>query len=64
MKVYVATLVDLDNTFVVGIYSTEDLALGKIEKAMEELYFSNEDYGVYPYIIEKHIDDIEQDGYV
>ena len=64
MKVYVATLVDTDNTFVVGVYSTEDLALGKLEKAMEDLYFSNEDYGVYPFVIEKYIDDIEQDGYV
>lgn len=64
MKVYVATLVDIDNTSVIGVYSTEDLALGKLEKAMEELYFSNEDYGVYPYVVEKYIDDMEQDGYV
>jgi hypothetical protein len=64
MKVYVATLVDLENTSVVGVYSTEDLALGKLEKAMEELYFSNEDYGVYPYVIEAHIDDVDQDEYV
>lgn len=64
MKVYVATLVDLENTVVLGVYTSEDTALGKLEKAMEDLYFSNEDYGVAPEIIEKHIDDIEEDEYV
>lgn len=64
MKVYVATLVDLENTIVVGVYTSEDAALGKLEKAMEDLYFQNEDYGVAPEIVEKFIDDVEEDGYV
>ena len=64
MKVYVATLVDLENTVVIGVYTSEDTALGKLEKAMEDLYFQNEDYGVAPEIIEKFIDDVEEDEYV
>lgn len=64
MKVYVATLVDLENTVVLGVYTSEDVALSKLEDAMEDLYFSKEDYGVSPVIIEKNIDDIDEKGYV
>lgn len=64
MKVYVATLVDLENTVVLGVYTSEDVALSKLEDAMEDLYFSKEDYGVSPVIIEKNIDDIDETGYV
>lgn len=63
MKVYIATLVDLENTVVIGAYSTEDLAIGKVEKAMDEMYFNNEDYGVFPMIVEKHIDDMTEEDY-
>lgn len=64
MKVYVATLVDLDNTTVVGVYTSEDVAFSKLEDAMEELYFSKEDYGVYPEIVQKYIDDTDDDCFV
>jgi hypothetical protein len=64
MKVYVATLIDLENTVVIGVYTSEDAALGKLEQAMGELYFSKEDYGVHPEVVEKYIDDVEEDEYV
>jgi len=64
MKVYVAALVDLDNTMIIGVYSSEDVAISKIEKAMDDLYIDNEDLGVYPSITEKYIDDIEEDRYL
>ncbi len=63
MKVYVATLVDLENTMVVGVYSSHDAAVGKLEKAMDELYFSNDDYGVYSEIVEKYIDDMKEEDF-
>ncbi len=64
MKVYIAQLVDLDNTHVVGAYTTQDLALAKLDKAMDELIDLNEDLGVYPVITEKYIDDVEEDSYI
>ncbi len=64
MRVYVATLVDLENTTVVGVYTSEDVAISKLETAMEELYLSNEDYGVCPVLVEKYIDDTEEDKFV
>lgn len=64
MKVYVATLVDLENTQVVGVYSSEDTAVGKLEKAMEQLYESNQDYGVYPEVIQKYIDDMTEEDFI
>lgn len=64
MKVYVAALIDLDNTMIIGVYSSEDVAISKIEKAMDDLYIDNEDLGVYPSITEKYIDDIEEDRYL
>jgi hypothetical protein len=64
MKVYVACLVDLDNTHIVGVYTSEDVALSKLDKAMGELFFTNEDFGVQPFIQEAYIDDIENDNYL
>lgn len=64
MKVYVATLVDLENTIVLGVYTSEDVATSKLEKAMEELYFDNGDLGVSPVLHEKYIDDADEDDYV
>jgi hypothetical protein len=64
MKVYVATLVDLENTTIVGVYTSEDGATAKLENAMDDLYFSNEDYGVSPVVVEKYIDDTEEDGFI
>ena len=64
MKVYVACLVDLDNTHIVGVYTSEDVALSKLDKAMDELFFTNEDFGVQPFIQEAYVDDIENDNYV
>ena len=63
MKVYVATLVDLENTVVVGVYTSEDVAMSKLDKSMDDLYESNEDLGVFPMIVEKYIDDVEEDNY-
>jgi hypothetical protein len=59
MKVYVATLVDLENTVIVGVYTSEDVAMSKLDKSMDDLYDSNEDLGVFPMVVEKYIDDIE-----
>jgi hypothetical protein len=64
MKVYVATLVDLENTTIVGVYTSEDVAVSKLENAMEELYISNEDYGVSPVIVEKYIDDVDESEFI
>lgn len=64
MKVYVATLIDLENTNVVGVYTSEDVAIAKLENLMEELYFSNEDYGVSPVVLEKYIDDVDEGGFI
>lgn len=63
MRVFVATLNDLENTQIVGVYTSEDVAIAKIEDAMEELYFSNEDLGVYPLIVEKYVDDIDDENF-
>ena len=63
MKVYIASLVDLENTVIVGVYTSEDVAISKLDKAMDELYLDNEDLGVYPTITEKFIDDIEEETY-
>jgi hypothetical protein len=63
MRVYVATLVDLENTTVVGVYTSEDIAISKLEEAMEDLYFSKEDYGVSPEVVQKYIDDAEDDDF-
>lgn len=35
MKVYVASLVDLENTVVVGVYTTKELAIKKLDSAMD-----------------------------
>lgn len=64
MKVYVASLVDLENTVIIGVYTTEDLAVKKLNNAMDNLIANNEDLGVYSYITEKLIDDIEKEDYV
>jgi hypothetical protein len=64
MKVYIASLIDLENTVIVGVYSSEDVAISKVEKAMEDLYLDNDDLGVYPTITEKFIDDIEEENYI
>jgi hypothetical protein len=64
MKVYVATLVDLENTTIVGVYTSEDVAISKVETIMEELYISNEDYGVSPVIVEKYIDDVDESEFI
>lgn len=64
MKVYVATLVDIENTHIVGVYTSEDVAISKLETSLEEMYFDNEDLGVYPVLVEKYIDDKEIDDFM
>lgn len=64
MRVYVATLIDLENTHIIGVYTSEDVAVSKIEAALEELFLDNEDLGVYPVIVEKLVDDKDVDDYV
>lgn len=64
MKVYVASLIDLDNTHIIGVYSSEDVALGKLEQAMDDLFYNNEDFGVEPVITEKYVDDVEDDSII
>lgn len=63
MKVYIACLVDLDNTHIVGVYTSEDVAMSKIDKAMDELFFTNEDFGITPFIQEAYVDDIDDENY-
>jgi hypothetical protein len=64
MKVYVASLVDLENTMIVGVYTNKKLAEEKLDNLMDELMDKNEDLGVYPSITEKYIDDVEEDRYL
>lgn len=64
MKVYVASLVDMENTIIVGVYTNETLAEQKLNTVLDELVDKNEDLGVYPMIVEKNIDDIEKDDYL
>lgn len=63
MIVYVASVHLLEDTEILGVYSTQDVAIGKIEKRMEELYEANEDYGVYSQILEFNIDDVNNGDY-
>lgn len=63
MKVYIASLVDLENTVIVGVYTTKELAIKKLESTMDDLADQNEDLGVYSCITEKLIDDADQDEY-
>ena len=64
MKVYIATLVDLENTHILGVYTSEDVATSRLEKAMEDLYYDNEDLGVCAVLHEKYIDDVDEEDYV
>jgi len=64
MKVYVASLIDLENTHIIGVYSSEDVAISKLDKAMDELFFTNEDFGVQPFIHETYLDDTEDGSYL
>jgi putative ubiquitin-RnfH superfamily antitoxin RatB of RatAB toxin-antitoxin module len=66
MKVYVALLTDLniENTQVVGVYTSSDVAISKLEDIMEELYYENKDLGIYSSIVEKYIDDVDKKDYV
>lgn len=64
MKVYIATIVHVESTEIIGVYSSEDVALGKADRRMDELYDNNEDYGCYPEVIEACIDDADSDIYI
>jgi hypothetical protein len=64
MKVYIATVVHVESTEIIGVYSSEDVALGKLDIRMDELYDNNEDYGCYPELIEVYIDDKDSDTYL
>jgi hypothetical protein len=59
MKVYIAAIAKMDDTEFLGVYTTEDLALGRIEREIEKLQDSNEEYGIIPVIVESLIDDME-----
>jgi hypothetical protein len=65
MKIFVATITELDEqTTIVGAYSSFDVAMAKIEEAMDELQEKNEDLGVYSNIVEVDLDDIDDDKYI
>lgn len=64
MKIYIASLVDIENTVIVGAYTTEELAEKKLNEIIDDLLDRNEDLGVYPSVTEKYIDDVEEDGYL
>lgn len=59
MKVFIAAISKMDDTELLGVFTTEDLALGRIEKEMENLVYSNEEYGAIPAVIECFVDDME-----
>lgn len=65
MKVYIATLTEIDEqTTIVGAYSSFDVAVAKVEKALDDLHEKNEELGVYSNIIEVDLDDVEDGSYV
>jgi len=64
MKVYIAVIVHVESTEIIGVYSSEDVAIGKADRRMDELYEKNEDYGCYPEVVEALIDDVDSDVYV
>ena len=64
MKIYIATLTEIDEqTTVVGAYSSFDVAVAKVERALDELHEKNEELGVYSNIVEVDLDDIEDEDY-
>ena len=64
MKIYIATLTEIDEqTTVVGAYSSFDVAVAKVERALDELHEKNEELGVYSNIVEVDLDDIEDGDY-
>jgi hypothetical protein len=64
MKVFVALIVHVEDTEVIGVYTSYDVALSKIDKELDELQTKNEELGCYPNIIEVNLDDMEKDSYV
>lgn len=65
MKVYIATLTEIDEqTTIVGVYSSFDVAVAKVEKALDDLHEKNEELGVYSNIVEVDLDDVEDDSYL
>lgn len=63
MVVYLACVHSLEDIEILGVYTSQDVAISKIEKRMEELYESNEDYGVYSQILKYNVDDIDDEDY-
>ena len=59
MKVYVAALIRMEDAEFLGVYTSEDLAIGRIEKEMEKLQQNNADLGIVPSIVESYLDDVE-----
>jgi hypothetical protein len=65
MKIFIATLTEIDEqTTIVGAYSSFDVAMAKIEEAMDELQEKNEDLGVYSNIVEVDLDDMDDENYI
>ena len=65
MKVYVALMGKAhEDTDVLGVYTTEDLAIARIERESEDLMEKNEDYGTYGIVIDVELDDMKGDSYV
>lgn len=60
MKVYIAALINAegDSEFL-GVYTTEDLAIGRVEREIESLQDNSEDYGVIPVVVESMLDDVD-----
>ena len=63
MKVYVAVMSIHSDTEVLAVCTSRDIAIGKIEKKMEELYEKNEDFGAYSEIMEFNIDGVADEDY-
>jgi hypothetical protein len=59
LRIYIATILLPEDTIILGAYSTEDLALGRIEREMDQRIQDNEEYGAYPMVVDTELDDVD-----
>lgn len=65
MKVYVALMGRAtEDTEVLGVFTSEDLAIARIERESDDLVENNEDIGSYGIVVDVDLDDMGEDGYV
>jgi hypothetical protein len=64
MVVYVSTVVRLEDTDIIGVYTSYENAAKAADSRIEDLQQKNEDLGSYPHILEYNLDDMLKDDYV